>query len=344
MDSREGKSTLNKRLEGREEVIIEPDLPIIDAHHHLRDRPDSHYMFENYLADVGAGHNIRASVYVESLAMARRDGPELLRPLGEIEFANGVAAVSASGNYGPCRVSSAIVGYADLTAGDAIAELLDRAVSIASDRFRGIRQVTLEHADPAVWRSVPRPPPAGIMRHPGFRPGFKQLTARGLSFDAAVFSQQLPELTDLAEAFPDTTIILNHMGQIAGTAVREQDSEEVFGQWRKDLAALARNPNVVCKVGGLGQPFWGFGLEARSEVNGYLDLASVWKPYVESAIEIFGVGRCMMESNFPADARSCGYVPLWNALKHIVTGASDSEKAALFHGTAERVYRIPAIA
>lgn len=335
---------MDKRFEGRDETILDPGIPIIDAHHHLRDRPDSHYMFEDYLADVGAGHNIRASVYVESLAMARPDGPEVLRPIGEVEFANGVAAVSASGKYGPCRVASAIVGYADLTTGDNVAELLDRALATAPDRFRGIRQVTLDHPDPAVWGFVPHPPPAGILQNPGFRPGFKHLASRELSFDAAIFHHQLPELADLAGAFPETTIILNHMGQIAASVMDEQERQEAFAQWRSDLSALARNVNVMCKVGGLGQPFFGFGFEARPDVIGYLELASAWKSYVESAIEIFGVERCMMESNFPADGRSCGYVPLWNALKQIVSGASESEKTALFHGTAARVYRIPSIA
>jgi predicted TIM-barrel fold metal-dependent hydrolase len=332
---------VDKRPEGRDEEILEPDLPIIDSHHHLRDRRDSHYLFEDYLSDVRAGHDIRASVYVESLAMARPDGPEVLRPLGEIEFANGMGAMGASGTYGSCRVASAIVGYADLRQGDAVAELLDRSLATAPDRYRGIRQVTLEHTHPAVWRYVPHPPPEGIMRHPGFRPALKHLAARDLSFDAALFHHQLPELTEVAADFPGLTVVLNHLGQVAGLALAEHDIPEAFVEWRQNMTALAANPNVVCKIGGLGQPFFGFGFETRAEPTSYRELAEAWRPWVEAAIEIFGAERCMMESNFPADARSCGFVPLWNALKHIVGGASDSEKAALFHGTAARVYRIP---
>ena len=322
------------------QTILEPELRIIDSQHHLRDRRDSYYMFDDYVHDVQRGHNIVASVYVESMSMIRPDGPELLRPIGEIEFANGVAAVSATGKYGPCRIAAAIVGYADLRFGDAIAELLDRALAAAPDRLRGFRQCTLEHPDPAVWRYVPHPPAAGIMSHPQFRSGFRQLAARDLIFDAAVFHHQLPEITRLADDFPNTTIVLNHIGQVAGIALANSDPSEAFDEWRRNIVDLARRPNVMCKVGGMGQPYFGFGFELRDRLPTYLELASAWRPWAEAVIEIFGVERCMMESNYPADRRSCDYVTLWNALKHIVVQASQSEKKALFHDNAARVYRI----
>src|SRR6266446_10322927 len=234
-------------------VILDPDLPIIDAHHHLRDRRDSPYMFEDYVQDVQRGHNIVASVYVESMAMHRRDGPEVLRPIGEIEFANGVAAVSAAGKYGPCRIAAGIVGYADLRLGDAVAELLDRALAAAPDRLRGFRQCTMEHTDPEVWRYVPHPPQAGIMSHPQFRAGLKQLAARDLVFDTAVFHRQLPEVARLADDFPNMTIVLNHVGQAVG--VTDADRADVFAEWRRNIVDLATRPNVICKVGGMGQPY-----------------------------------------------------------------------------------------
>jgi predicted TIM-barrel fold metal-dependent hydrolase len=174
-------------------AILEPDLPIIDSHHHLRDRLDSYYMFEDYVQDVQRGHNIVASVYVECMTMHRQDGPEVLRPIGEIEFANGAAAISAAGKYGRCRIAAAIVGYADFRHGDAVGELLDRALAAAPDRLRGIRQCTMEHTDLGVWKYVPHPPPSGIMSHPQFRAGIKQLASRGLVFDTAVFHHQLPD-------------------------------------------------------------------------------------------------------------------------------------------------------
>jgi L-fuconolactonase len=323
-------------------VILEPDLPIIDAHHHLRDRLDSPYMFEDYVHDTQRGHNIVASVYVESMSMMRPDGPEVLRPIGEIEFANGVAAVSATGKYGPCRINAGIVGYADLRFGDAVGELLDRALATAPERFRGIRQCTLEHPNPVVWRYVPHPPEAGIMSHPQFRQGLRQLASRGLTFDTAVFHHQLPEITKLADEFPDTTIVLNHVGQVAGIGMTAEERADAFGEWRGFISDLAQRPNITCKVGGMGQPYFGFGFELRDELPSYLELAQAWRPWAETVIEAFGVDRCMMESNYPADRRSCDFVALWNALKHIVTAASGDEKRALFHDTAARVYNIAA--
>jgi L-fuconolactonase len=329
-----------KHHEGRDEPILDPDLPIIDTHHHLFIRQGLRYMFEDYLADAGAGHNIRASVYVETRAMARVDGPEVLRPLGEVEFANGVAAMSASGTFGPCRVAAAIVGYADLSLGEPVAELLDRALATAPERFRGIRQITLSHPDDAVYRYLGNPPPRGLMERPGFRPGFRQLAPRKLSFDATVLHHQLPDVGALAAEHPDTVIVLGHMGLALAMDQGPEVRAEVFHDWHGKLIALARHPNVFCKIGGLGTAYWGFGFDQRPDPVSYLDLAETWKPYVETAIEAFGADRCMMESNYPPDGRSCGFVPLWNALKHITRACSVDERAALFHRTAAWVYRI----
>jgi L-fuconolactonase len=325
---------------GRDEPILDPDLPIVDAAHHLFDRPALRYMLDEYLEDANAGHRIVASVYVETLAFARTFGPEVLRPLGEIEFANGLGAMSASGVYGDCRVCAAIVGYADLRYGSAVAELLDRAIDLAPERFRGIRQLCIESDCEALFRYVTNPPPRGIMKHPEFRAGFRELASRGLTFDAAVFHHQLSDVCELADAFPDTPIVLNHLGQAMAMEMDAEGRMRVFELWRDAVREVAHRPNVLCKVGGLGLPFWGFGFETGSTAPGYLELAQTWQPYVETVIEEFGVERCMMESNYPPDGRSCGFVPLWNALKHIVRAASADEKAALFHDTAVRTYQI----
>lgn len=331
-----------KRLEGRDEPILDPDLPIVDAHHHLWDVPGIRYMLDDYLDDVRAGHKIVASVYVESRAFLRPDGPEVMRPLGEVEFANGAAAVGASGKYGNCRMCAAIVGYADLRLGSAIGTYLDAALQRAPDRFRGIRQVTLDHPSPSAFRHVmSHRPPAGVLQHPEFRNGMREIAARGLSFDVACYSEQLPDIARLADDFPRTTFALNHTGQVMLLDATDDASRaDVLRTWRNGMHDLAKRPNVVCKVSGLGMPFWGFGFETRSEPVSHLHLAEAWKPFVEGAIEAFGATRCMMASNFPPDGRSGGYVPLWNAMKHIVRGASATEKLALFSGTAARVYRI----
>ena len=333
---------ITKRLEGRDEPILEPDLAVIDSHHHLWDVPAVRYMLDDYVADVRAGHKIVASVYVESRAFARPDGPEVMRPLGEIEFANGVAAVGASGKYGECRMCAAIVGYADLRLGSAIGAYLDAAMQRAPERFRGIRQVTLDHASPSAFRHVmSHRPPAGVLTHPLFREGMTEIASRDLTFDVACYSEQLPDIASLADAFPKTTFALNHTGQVMLLDALDNASRaDVLRTWRNGMHDLAKRPNVVCKLSGLGMPFWGFGFETRPAPVSYLDLAVAWKPFVEGAIEAFGANRCMMASNFPPDGRSSGYVPLWNAMKHIVRSTSASEKLALFSGTAARVYRI----
>jgi predicted TIM-barrel fold metal-dependent hydrolase len=331
---------VKKRSEGRDEPILEPDLPIIDAHHHLFVRPGVHYLVEDYLADVTAGHRVVASVYSETMAFARPDGPEVLRPAGEVEFANGVAAMSASGAFGNVRLCAAIIGHADMRHGDDVARLFDRCLEIAPTRYRGIRQVALHHVSEAPYAFMPHRPPQGLLHHPEFRSAFRHLASRRLIFDTALFSEQLPELAAIADAFPETTITVNHLGIAMGLGLNADERGALFKAWRRALEELAQRPNIYCKVGGLGLPFWGFGFESRDDAIGYEELAAAWRPYVETALEVFGASRCMAESDFPPDGRSCGFVPLWNALKHIVRNAGDAEKADLFHRTARRVHRM----
>jgi L-fuconolactonase len=333
-------ATHRQLLVGRDEPILEPEIRIIDSHHHLFHRPPLKYMFDEYLADAQAGHRIVASVYVETVAFARVEGLEVLRPLGEIEFANGIGAIGSSGVYGDCHVCAGIVGYADLRLGDQVTELLDRAQAAAPERFRGVRQIAIDHPTEAPYRFITNRPPRGLLKSPGFRQGFRHLGERGLTFDAAVFHHQLKDIIDLADAFPDSAIVLNHCGHAVAMNLDDEARAEVFRDYRILLSEAARRPNIVCKVGGLGLPFWGFRFEERDEPVGYLELASAWRPHVEATIEAFGAGRCMMESNFPPDGRSGGFVPIWNALKHIVRAASPSEKNDLFYETAARVYRL----
>ncbi|MBU6496992.1 MAG: amidohydrolase family protein [Rhodospirillales bacterium] len=329
-----------KRNEGMDEVILDPDMPIIDTHHHLFIRPGLRYLLDDYLADTAAGHRVVGTVYVETQAMARRDGPAMLRPLGEIEYALGVGAMCRSGTYGATRVAEGIIGYSDMRAGDAIAEFLDAASAIAGDRFRGIRQIAMAHSDPRALQMLAHRPPADLLTHPGFLAAFRHLGLRGLVFEAAILHEQLPEVTALAAAHPDTTIVVNHLGLAFAMGANAAERTDIFHTWRSNLAAASRQPNLVCKIGGLGTLYWGFGFDRRADPVSSVELAEVWKPYVESAIELFGAERCMTASNFPNDGRSCGFVPLWNALKRIAQGCSRDERLALFHGTAARVYRL----
>jgi predicted TIM-barrel fold metal-dependent hydrolase len=264
----------------------------------------------------------------------------LLRPLGEIEFANGLGAMCASGNYGDVRACAGIIGHADLRVGDRVAELLDRALEIAPERYRGVRQVACDDPSEAVYKWITNRPPRALYKSPGFRPAIKQLVKRGLTFDAALFHHQIPDVIELADAVPDATIVLNHCGHVMQMEMNEAQRAEVFRQYRALMIELGRRPNVYCKIGGLGLPFWDFGFLERQDPIGYQELATAWRPFVETSIEAFGPRRCMMESNYPQDGRAAGFVPLWNALKHIVRAASPEDKAALFHGTAAQVYRV----
>jgi predicted TIM-barrel fold metal-dependent hydrolase len=330
-----------KRQDGLSETIIDPELPIVDAHHHLFNLPSLRYMMEEYLADAEAGHKIVASVFCETQAFSRKDGPEWLRPLSEVEVANGIGALVATGDHGACQICAGVIGHANLTFGAKIGELLDRCMAAAPDRFRGVRHVTLDYPNERPFRYVMTyKPPAGILDHPKFIEGLAELSKRGLTFDSAIYDPSLPKVATIVDRFPDMTFVLNHMGTAVGVDMTKEEKAEVFARWRTELRDLARRPNVVCKIGGLGMPVWGFGFESRADEIGYQELADAWRPFIETAIEAFGPDRCMMESNFPVDGRSCGYVPLWNALKHVVRNASQDEKTALFSGTAVRTYRL----
>jgi L-fuconolactonase len=323
-----------------QEAAIEPDLPIIDPHHHLYDRPTIHYLFEELLADTQAGHNIRKTVYIETTAMSRAHGPAPMRPVGETEFANGIAARSASGLYGEVRLCAGIVGYTDLALGARVAEVLAAHIAHGGGRFRGIRQAAYWDSDESVFKYVRRRPPEKLLLAPQFREGFAELHKQGLSFDALVWHPQLPELTDLARAFPETSIILNHVGSplLVGSYAGKQ--AEVFEQWRRAMRTLATCDNVTVKLGGFGMESAGFPFAEHPGTATSDELAAAWKPYVETCIELWGPERCMFESNFPVDRATCGYGLIWNAFKKISAQYTPGQRAALFHDTAARIYRL----
>jgi L-fuconolactonase len=327
-------------LAGQVEEILEPELEICDAHHHLWDH-SGRYLLDEFLEDSGSGHRVVSSVFVECASMYRADGPGDMRFVGETEFVQGIAAMSASGFYGEARVGAAIVSRADLATGDAVRPVLEAHVAASPNRFRGIRHVSAWDASDAIHRSHTQPPP-GLLLDSEFRRGFGQLVALGLSFDAWLYHTQIGELTDLARAFPDATIVLDHYGGPIGIGPYAGRRDEVFEQWRRAIDELAGCENVVVKLGGIHMPVNGFGWHEQERPPSSEDLADATRPYTLHTIERFGVSRCMFESNFPVDKASCSYAVLWNSFKRIAAGFSASEKAALFHDTAARVYRIPA--
>jgi predicted TIM-barrel fold metal-dependent hydrolase len=326
------------------EEALEPDLPICDPHHHLWDgesaRVAPRYLLDEIVADAGAGHNVVSTVFIECGAMLKRDGPAALRPVGETEFVNGVAAMSASGLYGRTRVAAGIVGTADLRLGDAVAGVLDAHIAAGGGRFRGIRRAGAWDADPAVPQHRTRPG-AGLFLRDDFRAGFAHLAPRGLTFEAWCYHRQIPDVTALARAFPATTIILNHFGGPLGVGPYAGQTADVHAQWRASISELAACPNVVVKLGGINMEMNGFGWHERPRPPGSRELAEATRHYYEFTIEKFGAGRCMFESNFPVDKASCSYTVLWNSFKRLTAGGSAAERAALVHDTAARVYRLP---
>jgi predicted TIM-barrel fold metal-dependent hydrolase len=326
-------------LARRSEAILEPALPIVDPHHHLWERPGWRYMLDDLLADTNSGHNIVATVFVQCRSMHRASGPEAFRPVGETEFVNGVAAMSASGGYGAAKICAGIVGHVDLRRGEKSGEVLEAHIRAGGGRFRGIRHITAYDPDSTLMNPAYAPPP-GLMYDETFRKGFACLAPLNLSFDAWLYHPQIGDVTALAQAFPGTAICLNHVGGPLAIGAYEGRRAEVFADWSKSIRTLAACPNVVVKLGGMAMRINGWDFHTKAEPPSSEELAAAWKPYVETCIEAFGSDRCMFESNFPVDKGSYGYAAFWNACKILAKGASAAEKADLFSGTAARFYRL----
>jgi len=318
---------------------IEPDLPICDSHHHLWDGPDDRgqYLPEDFLQDADSGHHVVRTIFVECGAHYRESGPKEMRPVGETEFAHSAGARPAKGQHGTIDVVAGIVAFADLTQGAEVSQLLEMHIAAGGKRLRGIRQACTWDSSPGI---VSMGHTKEMMHDTRFRKGFANLKKYGLSFDAWQYYTQLTDLADLAKAFPDTTIIVNHAGGPLGTGRHSGKRGEVFIQWQRGMRELATCANVVVKLGGLGMPRCGFGWDELAEPPGSAALAESLSPYITFCIDIFGVQRCMFESNFPMDKESYSYTVLWNAFKRICKHCSADEKQALFHNTAARTYRL----
>ena len=326
-------------LASHEEEILDPARPVVDPHHHLWDRGGQRYLIDEITSDIASGHNVIATVYVEARSMYRAHGPEALRPVGEVEFANGAAAMSASGGYGPAAVCAGIIGHANLSLGEGARAVLEAEISAGQGRFRGIRHSSAWDADVDVAHMYATRP-RGLLLDSSFRKGFACLAPLGLSFDAWLFHPQIGELTDLARAFPDTRIVLDHCGGPAGTGVYANRREAVFATWKSSILEIAGCPNVVVKLGGLAMCLLGYDFHERPRPPSSEELAVAWRPYMETCIEAFGPERCMFESNFPPDKGQCSYQVIFNAFKRIAAAFSEREKTALFSKTAIDVYRL----
>lgn len=323
----------------RDEPVLEPALAIVDAHHHLWDRQTGRYLADEFGKDVASGHRVVSTVYVQCRSMLREHGPDAMKPVGEVEFANGIAAIFASGAYGQARCCEAIVGGADLTLGAELDAVLEAMLQVSGGRLRGIRNPLAWHPSPEV-SSSPVTPPRDLMTNPAFRQGVSALGGFGLSLDAWVYHTQLADLYELARATEHVTVVIDHFGGPLGVGPHAGQRAAVHAEWKQKLARLASLPNTRIKLGGAGMNVFGFDFATREIPPSSEELASAWRPYFDICIELFGVERCMFESNFPVDKWMFSYGVLWNAFKRLASAMSADEKAALFSRTAAATYRL----
>ena len=323
------------------EDALEPEILICDSHHHFWDFrtdriPYQRYLLDELAADINSGHNVRSTVFIEARSMYRTDGPEEMRPIGEVEFVQGLAAASASGLYGPGRAAAAIIGHANLNLGERVMPVLEALRSASPNRFRGIRHSVGWDPHPEVLNRDLE----GRLASDEYREGARALAGIGLCLENSLYFPQLSELADFARAVPDLTIILNHIGGLLREGPYANRDDEVLPAWRQGIATVAQCPNIVMKLGGVGQLRFGFDWHARTKPIGSEELAESLSPLMNYCIEQFGPQRCMFESNFPVDKVSYSFNVAYNAFKRLSKPYSASERADMFHDTAVRVYRI----
>ena len=321
------------------EKILEPELPIVDAHHHIWAQDGHTYDLDALRGDTDLGHKVVATVLVQAHHAYRQHGPAHLRCVGETEHIE--QQIRARGEAdSPPILCAGIVGFADLLLGDAVAEVLDAHGAASPERFRGVRHSVARDSN-FPHGIVLRPAPAGLLADAQYRRGLAAVMGRGLSYDAMLYHEQIPELTALARELSDLSIVLDHYGCVLGVGPYASSKQQTFQRWRSDIQELARCPNVTVKMGGMGMVICGATYHERPAPPASLELADAWRPYVECCIDAFGADRCMFESNFPVDKGMYSYAVVWNAFKRLCGGASRAEKSALMGGTAARVYRLP---
>jgi L-fuconolactonase len=321
------------------EETIEPERPIVDPHHHLWHHKETPYLLPDLWTDTGSGHNIEQTVFIDCTAEYRTSGPEAMRPVGETEFVVKVAAEAAKGPAGAARIG-AIIGHADLMLGGAVDEVLAAHEQAGNGLFRGIRHAA-GWDDSEVVRNSHSNPPEHLYAEPAFREGMAELNRHGMVFEAWHYHRQISELTDLARALPETTIVHDHFGGPLGIGPYKGKRDEIFAQWKTDISALAQCPNVAAKLGGMAMAINGFGWHKGERPLTSDELVAVQWPWYQHCIEQFGPERCMFESNYPVDKVSISYNVLWNAFKKMTAEFSAGEKESLFRATAMRIYRLP---
>lgn len=334
------------------EDAIDPSQKIIDAHHHLWDYPtlgdygdevSTHcrYTGDELVADIKlSGHNIINTVFVECMSMYNASGgPQAT--VGEVEYVQATAAMSNAGYWGESRpLCGGIIGHVDLRMGAAVREPLEAMMTVRN--FRGIRHSHNWDANEDVPVSH-NPNAAEMLGSPEFREGFAVLDELGLVFDSWGWFTQLDELAELADSFPNTTIIINHLGAPLGVGPYSSHANGINPDWQRYIVEIAKRPNVMIKLGGAGLAVLNFGFSGFDKASpSSLQLANAWLPTFKILIDAFGCERGIFESNFPVDKISASYGNTWNAFQRICQSLelSQLQKDQLFYQNAARVYRI----
>jgi len=333
----------NDWLEITKEEIIEPSIPICDPHHHYWDlrverTPYGRYLLHELLDDIRE-HNVTSTVFIEARAMYSAELEKNFKPVGEVEFVEGLSAASASGIYGKSRASSSIIGHANLNLGKKVEPVLESLLEASPRRFKGIRHIVAWDNDKAV-DSIPVYNLEEQMSTKNFIDGAKVLSKMGLTFDSWMYFHQLPQLLNLAKQVPDLPIVVDHVGGILLVGEYANKKEEVLKEWEKNISDLSEYPNVEIKLGGLGMPITGHDWHLRKNPVGSDELANQMKYFLDYCIEKFGPERGMFESNFPVDKVSFSYKVLYNAFKKYSKNYSKTERAAMFHDNAIRFYKV----
>ncbi|MGF6872997.1 amidohydrolase family protein [Paraburkholderia sp. MM5477-R1] len=318
------------------EKIVDPELPIVDPHHHCWDHPGDRYLSSEAVSDFSTGHKVLSTVHVQCRSMYREHGPEAFRPVGETEFVRQVAEQSAAANPS-LQLCAGIVGTVDLLLGHDVQPVLEAHLEAGRGLFRGIRPMVVWHKSREV---LPSGAPRGVLTATPTRAAISRIQKMGMTLDVWAFFTQLGDVAQICREHADLTVVINHTGGPLGIGPYKGLRDEVFAEWCSRIEELAAIPNTVMKLGGLAMRYAGFGFNERTVPPSSDDLVAAWKPYMRLCVDLFGPQRCMFESNFPVDKAMCSYGILWNAYKKIAADLSDTERTHLFSGTAARVYRL----
>lgn len=330
------------------EPILEPNLPICDAHHHLWAFESSCYEINEYHHDIvegpqkDLGHNVVSSVAVECTTSYSKAQGAQMRYVGESVYINSLAEQCRARPDKFPQIAAAIIARADLDDPGSLQEAISAHKQASPTRFRGFRHATGWDVDPLIANSHTNPK-RGLLLDPAFQRGAAILAENDLIFETVTYHEQLDELATFARSVPNLKIVLNHLGGIVGIGRFSGKRTEVFVHWTRQISALSACPNVFLKLGGTGMTRVGFDWHTRPDPPTSDDLVASLAPYYQHAINCFGPDRCMFESNFPVDKISCSYHVLWNAFKKITLPMSAGDKRKLFRQTAESLYDIQSL-